>query len=421
VNSAARAPSLETAARGRSARPLPQLVRRAERRRTLVAWGLIAPALALVLVWFVAPIGVFLLRSVANPEVPETLPRTLAQLRGWDGRGLPGEAAYAALIADLRAVGDPTTLAILGRRLNYNIAGFRTLVLRTASRLPPGEAPAPREALIALDPRWGEAEYWTTIKSEGGWVTPFFLLAALDLRYGPDGTVVRAPPDQALYNDLFLRTVWISLCVTALCLVIGFPVAYVMAVAPPRTANWLLILVLLPFWTSLLVRTTAWVILLQTEGLLNQFLLALGVLSAPAKLIFNRVGLYIAMTHVLLPFLILPLYSVMKGIAPEHMRAAASLGARPATAFRLVYLPQVRPGILAGCSLVFVIALGFYITPALVGGPGDQMVGYFIAYFTNQSVNWGMGSALALLLVAIAALLFVVAGRVVGVDALRVR
>jgi putative spermidine/putrescine transport system permease protein len=401
--------------------PLRRLVRRAERRRTLAAWGLIAPALILVLGGFVAPIGAFLLRSVANPEVPDALPRTLARLRHWDGRGLPDEATYAALADDLRAASDQTALAILGRRLNYNIPGFRTLVLRTARDLPPAGVASPRAALIALDARWGDPEYWTTMKRQGGRLTPFYLLWALDLRQGPDGAIGRAPPDRALYNDLFLRTFWIGLNVTALCLVIGFPVASVMAAAPPRTANWLLLLVLVPFWTSLLVRTTAWVILLQTEGLLNQALVFAGLLASPAKLIFNRVGLYIAMTHVLLPFLILPLYSVMKGIDPGHMRAAASLGASPVTAFRLVYLPQALPGLVAGCSLVFVIALGFYITPALVGGPGDQMVGYFIAYFTNESVNWGMGAALAALLLVVVALLFVVVARLVGLDPLRVR
>jgi putative spermidine/putrescine transport system permease protein len=401
--------------------PLRVMVRRAERRRRLLAWALIAPALVFVLIAFVAPIALFLFRSVANPEVPGSLPRTLARLRQWDGRDIPDERAYAALAADLKAVADSPDLAVLARRLNYNVPGFRTLVIRTANRLPAGGVSSYRETLIALDSRWGDAEYWRTIKVEGGRFTPFYLLSALDLRLGADGTLVRGPPETTLYNDVFVRTFWISACVTVLCLLIGFPVAYVMAVSPARVSNWLLVLVLLPFWTSILVRTTAWVILLQTEGLLNQLLLFLGLLSAPAKLIFNRIGLYIAMTHVLLPFLILPLYSVLKGIPPEHMRAAASLGAHPGTAFWRVYLPQALPGIAAGVSLVFVIALGFFITPALVGGPGDQMVGYFIAYFTNESVNWGMGAALATLLLAVVTVLFAALGRIVGLDRLRVR
>ena len=374
-----------------------------------------------MLLAFAAPIAVFLFRSVANPEIRGALPRTLARLQDWDGRDLPDERTYAELVEDLRAIADSPDLAVLGRRLNYNVTGFRTLVIRTGNRLPAGDVRSYREALIAFDARWGDLTYWRTIKAEGGRFTPHYLLSALDLRRSPAERIVRAPPETALYNALFVRTVWISACVTLLCLLIGSPVAYVMAASPSRISNWLLVLVLLPFWTSVLVRTTAWVILLQTEGLLNQLLLFLGLRSAPATLIFNRVGLYIAMTHVLLPFLILPLYSVMRGIPPELMRAAASLGADPVTAFRRVYLPQALPGIVAGSSLVFVIALGFFITPALVGGPGDQMVGYFIAYFTNESVNWGMGAALGTLLLAVVAALFISVGRAIGVDRLRVR
>jgi putative spermidine/putrescine transport system permease protein len=195
----------------------------------------------------------------------------------------------------------------------------------------------------------------------------------------------------------------------------------VIAHARPDTANLLLILVLLPFWSSLLVRATAWIVLLQDEGLVNQALVALGVIAAPVKLIFNRIGLTISMTHVLLPFMILPLYSVLKGIPREHMRAAASLGAPPAVAFLRVYLPQALPGIVAGSTLVFVISLGYYVAPALVGGPGDQMIGYFVAYFTSSTANWGMASALGSLLLIIVALMYLSLARLVGFDRLRVR
>src|SRR5262249_28055865 len=161
-----------------------------------------------------------------------------------------------------------------------------------------------------------------------------------------------------------------------------------------KTANLLLILVLLPFWSSLLVRATAWIVLLQDEGLVNQALMALGITTHPIRMIFNRIGLTIAMTHVLLPFMILPLYSVLRGIPREQWRAAASLGANPLVAFARVYLPQALPGIVAGSTLVFVVSLGYYVAPALVGGPRDQMIGYFVAYFTSSTANWGMASAL---------------------------
>jgi len=127
------------------------------------------------------------------------------------------------------------------------------------------------------------------------------------------------------------------------------------------------------------------------------------------------------MVHVLLPFMVLPLYSVLKGIPPELMRAASSLGAPPWTAFLRVYVPQALPGIAAGASLVFVLALGYYVTPALVGGPGDQMIGYFIAYFTNIAVNWGMASALGTILLVVVSLIYLAVGRLIGLDRLAVR
>jgi putative spermidine/putrescine transport system permease protein len=175
----------------------------------------------------------------------------------------------------------------------------------------------------------------------------------------------------------------------------------------------------LPFWTSLLVRTAAWIVLLQNQGLVNRALIGLGLVDQPLQLIFNRVGVVVAMTHVLLPFMVLPLYSVMKGISPTHMRAAASLGARPATAFRRVYLPQTVPGIGAGCLLVFILALGYYITPALVGGASDQMIAWFVAFNTTQTANWGLGSALGVALLAATLALFAVYNRLIGLDRMK--
>jgi putative spermidine/putrescine transport system permease protein len=209
------------------------------------------------------------------------------------------------------------------------------------------------------------------------------------------------------------------LVVTLWCLVLGYPLAYKLASLPARVSNLLLILVLLPFWTSLLVRTGAWVVLLQREGLVNDALLALRLIEQPLQLVYNRFGVYVAMTHILLPFMVLPLYSVMRGIPPQYMRAAASLGARPLRAFLRIYLPQTMPGIAAGCLLVFILAIGYYITPALVGGVNDQMISYFVAFYTNQTVNWGMASALGAVLLIATLALFVLYARLVGIDRLK--
>jgi putative spermidine/putrescine transport system permease protein len=383
--------------------------------------GLLAPSVVFLGSFFLAPIGLFLFRSVDNAEVPGWLPRTVAELAAWDGGGLPPEAAYRALADDLRALAGSTALPLLGRRLNHAIPGFRGLIIGTANRVDPARPGSLRAHLVDLDPRWGDPAYWQAIRRERHRLTPFYLLSALDLRQRADGGLERVPADSAIFLELFGRTLRISAAVTALCLLIGFPVAAVMAGASPGLANALLLLILVPFWTSLLVRSTAWVILLQNRGLVNQALLGLGLLDRPAPLIFNRPGLYVAMVHVLLPFMILPLYSVLKGIPRELMRAAASLGASPVTAFRRVYVPQALPGIVAGASLVFVLALGYYITPALVGGPGDQMIGYFIAYFTNTAVNWGMAAALGTILLALVAAIYLALGRLVGLERLAVR
>ncbi|HEX6103555.1 MAG TPA: ABC transporter permease [Alphaproteobacteria bacterium] len=387
-------------------------IERGKRNRALI---LIAPVFLFVLVMFVGPIGLFLFRAVDNSIVPRTLPRTVVALEEWDRRDLPSEAAFAALAADLRTAKQTgNTAAVLARRLNAAQVGFRSLILKTANKLPE-EAPSWREALIQLDRRWGEHETWAVLKNESGRITPSYLLAALDLQLAEDGSVQAVPAERALYRPLLWRTLEISGEVALLCLLLGYPTAFVLSVTPQRWANILMIGVLLPFWTSLLVRTTAWVILLQGNGPVNQALLWLGFVEAPLQLIFNRFGVLLAMVQVLLPFMILPLYSVMKGISPQHVRAARSLGATTRTAFLRVYLPQTLPGVAAGSLLVFIMALGYYITPALVGGPNDQMISYFVSYHLNETNNWGMASALGAILLAATVLLIVLLGRAVAV------
>lgn len=394
-------------------------LRRAGRRRRIEAWLLLAPLVAFLLLVFVAPIAGMLWRAIDDRDVGPIMPRTVAALAGWQGDGLPGEPAFAALAADLAQARAEKTLPTAARRLNYDRNGWRTVVTNTARKLPDSPQGSWQETLTALDPAWGRTEIWGAIARAAGPTTDFYLLAALDLRRDAAGVVLASPPDEAIYRQVFLRTFLVALSVTALCLVIGFPVAYLLATRPPRIANILMILVLLPFWTSLLVRTTAWVVLLQSNGVVNEILTGLGITDGPLQLVYNRVGVLVAMTHVLLPYMILPLYSVMRSIPPAHLRAAYSLGARPVGAFLRVYLPQTLPGIGAGALLVFILALGYYITPALVGGPADQMISWFIAFYTTSTVNWGMASALGLLLLVATLALYAVYARLVGADRMR--
>lgn len=402
--------------------PAPSLkvqLARAERLRVWKAFLLVAPLLAFLLFAFLIPIAGMLWRSVEDNELSQVLPRTVSAIKQWDGKGLPDESAYAALAADLATAREAGTLGPAAKRLNYDINGYRSLVMNSARRVPAAGTASFKDAFIALDPHWGERNYWAAIKRAAGPLTTFYLLAALDRERDADGSIIRAPAETAIYVDVLARTFIVSFAVTLLCLVLGFPLAYLLATVPTRIGNLLLILVLLPFWTSLLVRTTAWIVLLQNEGILNGAMIWLGVIDKPVRMIFNRFGVYVAMTHVLLPFMILPLYSVMQAIKPAHMRAALSLGAPPVEAFVRVYLPQTLPGVGAGCLLVFILAIGYYITPTLVGGASDQMISYFIAFYTTDTANWGMASALGTVLLVSTLVLYTVYNRLVGTEGVR--
>ena len=389
-------------------------LRTADRRRKLNAFLLVAPLFIFILVIFVLPILSLLYFSVDDPKLPRILPRTAVAVANWDGSQLPDENAYEALVTDIRVAFKAKTAAAIAMRLNYEISGFRSMVMRTGRKVNRIEGPPFKDALIALEKRWGDVTYWRAIKAAGGPFTTRYLLAAIDLQRRWDGSVGLAPPERTIYIDYLKRTFWISFWVLFYCIAIGYPMAYLIASIGKRLSRILLILVLLPFWTSLLVRTAAWVVLLQNKGIVNDILLSLGLISEPLTLIFNRIGVYIAMVHILLPFLILPLYAVMKNIPGSHMRAAASLGARPLAVFLSIYLPQTLPGLGAGCLLVFILSLGFYITPALIGGASDQMLSYLIAEFATRTGNWGMASAIAILLLISVAILYPVYRGLIG-------
>jgi len=394
-------------------------LRRGESRQRWRALGLVAPLALFLLLTFVGPLALFLQRAVDNAEIPGGLPLTLAALADWDRATLPGEPVFAALRDDLTALGTGRESAILARRLNYEIPGFRSLLLKTVEALPAFPTGPAQAAFTSFDPRWGELPYWQVIARNDAWLTAFYLLAALDHGFDAGGSIVAVPAGEAIYLPILLRTLWISASVTLLCLLIGYPVARLLATLPARTSNLLMVFVLLPFWTSLLVRSAAWIIILGQQGPVNAALQWLGLVEEPLQLVFNRFGLYVAMTHVLLPFMILPLYSVMKGISPSYMRAATSLGATPFKAFLGIYLPQTLPGIAAGALLVFILAIGYYITPALVGGTDDQMISYFVAFYTNGTANWGLASALGTVLLVVALLLFALYSRLVRLDSAR--
>jgi len=392
-----------------------QSLARAQARRKWGAVALTLPLLLFLLGTLLVPIGALLLRAVENPEVAASLSRTGPALAGWDRTSAPPAAAYAAVAADLAALDDGAQAGALARRLNTEASGARSLVMASyravrdaAAWGSPASPDATRDQLLALDARWGELKYWQAIAKNASRWTPDYLLTAVDLKRQPEGGIAMVAPDQRVFARILLRTFEISAVVTLWCLLLAYPLAYWLSTLKARQANVLMILVLVPFWTSILVRVAAWIVLLQREGLVNKSLMALSVINEPLALLFNRTGVVIAMVHILLPFMILPLYSVMKSVPPTYLRAAVSLGSPPLAAFFRVYVPQTWAGIGAGGLLVFILSIGYYVTPALLGGADDQMLSYYIAQYTNVDINWGMACALGAVLLAATLTLYAV-------------
>ncbi len=410
--SAVLAPALPSAA---DLQALRRQLAGADRRRKWRAFSLTLPLLLFLLLTFLVPIATLLKRAVENPEVANALPRTVVALQGWQREGTPETEAFAAVVKDLGALPDSSDAGALARRLNSEAPGARSLVMNTFKALPLQGAATPADikaALLALDERWGETKYWRAIAKNGSRWTPDYLLTSVDLRRDVQGAIERVDPEQRVFGRILLRTFEISAIVTLWALLLGYPLAYWLSTLPARQANVLMILVLVPFWTSILVRVAAWIVLLQSEGLVNHALIDLHLIEKPIALLFNRTGVIIAMVHILLPFMILPLYSVMKSVPPTYLRAAVSLGSPPLAAFFRVYVPQTYPGIGAGALLVFILSIGYYVTPALLGGADDQMLSYYIAQYTNVTVNWGMACALGAMLLAATLVLYAIYRRV---------
>jgi putative spermidine/putrescine transport system permease protein len=357
---------------------------------------------------FVLGLPTFLLvrESIVDTDVRSALPHTVSLLA--DEITLPDQRVYLALAQDLAADSDPE-VGRLARRLNVERPGSRTAVVAARTVVLSGPAD-PRAAIIAADARWAAPEIWQAIKAASGPLTSRYLLQAVDLERDAQGGIVRRNPELAIYRSIFIRTFAIAGAVTLICLTIGLPMALYAAALQRSIAERLLLLLMLPLWTSVLVRAMAWILLLQSHGLVNRVLLGLGVIAQPLELAFNRFAVIVAMTHVLLPFMVLPAYNALRTVPRAQLLAAGSLGASPWQCAWQVYLPQARAGIGAGCILVFASAAGYYVTPGLVGGPGDRMIGTFIEMAAIRTNNPGLAAGLGvvfllLFLLAISVLL----------------
>jgi putative spermidine/putrescine transport system permease protein len=401
--------------------PLKEQLARAERRKKYIAFGMVLPLLLFIIVTFAIPILSMLFRSVDNPRMVTIVPNLVAALDDWDGVDLPSEQIFETAFHDLSAALKSGHLGKVATHLNYSLAGGRSLIMKTKRKFKKIKSGPYREAMIKSDKRWGNVHTWAVIKKVSDRYTARYFLNAIDRDYDDFGNVILKPEDYQIYVTLFMRTLWISLAVTLMTLLIGYPIAYLISTTPPKISNLLIIMVLLPFWTSLLVRTTSWIVLLQTQGVINDLMVWVGIISEQGRIqmIFNMKGTLIAMTQILLPFMVLPMYSVMKTIPLYELRASQSLGANPFITFWRIFWPRSIPGIGAGGLLVFVLSVGYYITPALVGGAKGQMISNQIAFHMKSSLNWGLAAAMGTILLVAVLILFWLYDKVVGIDKMK--
>ena len=404
--------------------PLKQSLKKAERKNKIRAFLLVFPLLLFIFVTFVMPIGDMLLRSVDDTQINTVFPRTFEEYKKWDREidELPPEEVYRTLFEEL-ASGDKIQIGRALTRMNYSKSGWKSLIKKTSREIKKmtknGETPESyKKTLIEINKDWGDATFWYSMAQMVNEQTSIYYWNAIDRTFDQDQNVIQQDEKRRIYVQTWIKTLKVSVYVTLFCLILGFPVAHLLANLPLRYSNLLMIFVLLPFWTSLLVRTTAWIVMLQQKGVINGVLVWLGILSDEGRIqmVYNETGTLIAMTQILLPFMILPLYSVMKVIPKSHMRAAQNLGAKPAKAFFKVYLPQTIPGMSAGGLLVFVLAIGYFITPELVGGKDGKLIGSWIAYHLKTTLNWGLCAALGAILLGVMLIFYWLYNKIVGID-----
>ena len=397
--------------------PLKVSLKRAERRNKIRALLLVLPLALFITVTFVIPIVSMLMRSVDDKQINTVIPKTFELYKQWDQKELPSEEMYATIFNEIMTA-EKWQIGKASTRMNYSKSGWKSLIKKSKRKFKKIEEGPYKEQMIAIDKKWADMEYWKALGQMVDPITFGYYLNAVDLKYDSNKKIVRQPEKRRIYNYTWYKTIKISVLVTLFCLILGYPIAHLLATLPLKLSNLLMIFVLLPFWTSLLVRTVSWIVILMQNGIFNNILVWAGIVSDDNRiqLIYNETGTLIAMTQILLPFMVLPLYSVMKTIPPSYMRAALNLGAQPMHAFYRIYMPQTVPGISAGGLLVFVLAIGYFITPELVGGSDGQLIGHWIAYHLKSSLNWGLCSALGTILLVAMLVLYWVYNKIVGIE-----
>ena len=398
--------------------PLEVSLKKVERRNKFKAFLLVSPLLFFLLIVYISPIVGMLFNSVDDRMVTNMLPKTFSSMETWDGKELPSEEVFKSFYQDFKILVDKDEHGKLATQLNYEKNGFKSILKKYGRKLNNFEEGNYKEQTVDIHERWGNVDYWRAIQRRAPAYSYSKYLKGVDMYQNEDGKIVQVEEDRRIYKKLWVRTLKIAFYVTLLCFLMAYPIAHLLATLPMKYSNLLMICVLLPFWTSLLVRTASWMILLQQQGVVNDFLVWIGFVADDKRLVmmYNATGTYIAMTQILLPFMVLPLYSVMKTISPSLVRAGKSLGGTPFITFWKVYFPLTIPGIGAGSLLVFILAIGYYITPELVGGASGTLISNQIAYHMKYTLDWSFASAMGLMLLSGVLAVYWVYNKLVGID-----
>ena len=398
--------------------PLEQSLKKAERRNKIKAFLLVAPLLLFLLITYIFPIGEMLTRSIDDKMVTNMLPKTFKAMESWDGQELPPEEVFASFLIDYKTLVKAKTQGKLDQRLNKEKNGFNSILKKLKRKMKKFEEGNYKEQIMSVHKRFADVSYWQAIKRTAPPYTVAKYLKAVDMVIDENGEIVKVEESRRIYTQLWLRTLEVAFFVTLFCFLMGYPIAHLLATIPMKYSNLLMICVLLPFWTSLLVRTASWMILLQQQGVVNDFFVMIGLVSDDNRpeMMYNKVGTYVAMSQILLPFMVLPLYSVMKTVSPSLMRAGKSLGGTPFVSFWKIYFPLTISGIGAGSLLVFIIAAGYYITPELVGGASGKLISNSIAYHMKQTLDWSFASAMGLMLLVGVMAVYWIYNKLVGID-----
>ena len=398
--------------------PLEVSLKKAERKNKIKAFLLVAPLLLFLLITYIFPIGDMLMRSVDDKMVTQMLPKTFKSMETWDGKELPPEEVFEAFYLDYKKLIEEKTFGKLSTQLNYTKNGFKSILKKLQRKMKKFEEGNYKQQIISVHKRFANVEYWRAMKRTAPPYTAIKYLKAVDLYTDENGSIVQVEESRRIYKKLWVRTLEVALFVTIFTFLMGYPIAHLLATIPMKYSNLLMICVLLPFWTSLLVRTASWMILLQQQGVVNDFFVMIGLVADNNRpeMMYNKVGTYVAMSQILLPFMVLPLYSVMKTISPSLMRAGKSLGGTPFVSFWKIYFPLTISGIGAGSLLVFILAVGYYITPELVGGASGKLISNQIAYHMKQTLDWSFASAMGLMLLCGVLSIYWIYNKLVGVD-----